>query len=193
MTFTWKYKGDDRIFHLDVHLKMEDKPTGFEWKIQEFDIRALPRTSKDFCRRSKGLARHKRRQSRGNSLIFPKIFYPLWKKSLERFFFNKNLELCKSSHASCGRNSPGRAKDVFPMEANLGAFARQHEDVHRRGKVAGTCETSQGCHDTPSLRNHFQRTCQVREKLVRGQGYGRFGNSRKVGRGKLRPCVQGQI
>lgn len=36
---SWKYKGDSRIFHLDVDLKMEEKPRTVEWSIEKFEVR----------------------------------------------------------------------------------------------------------------------------------------------------------
>lgn len=36
---SWKYKGDDRVYHLDVDLKMQDNPKDFEWKIDHLDLR----------------------------------------------------------------------------------------------------------------------------------------------------------
>nr|WQM86998.1 hypothetical protein [Marseillevirus cajuinensis] len=36
---SWKYKGDSRIFHLDVDLKMEERPKTSEWVIEKFEVR----------------------------------------------------------------------------------------------------------------------------------------------------------
>ncbi|AHA46267.1 hypothetical protein ISTM_369 [Insectomime virus] len=36
---SWKYKGDDRVYHLDVDLQMQENPQEFDWKIEHFDLR----------------------------------------------------------------------------------------------------------------------------------------------------------
>ncbi|BAU80008.1 hypothetical protein A9K97_gp343 [Tokyovirus A1] len=36
---SWKYRGDSRIFHLDVDLKMEEKPKSAEWNVENFELR----------------------------------------------------------------------------------------------------------------------------------------------------------
>ncbi|AMQ10607.1 hypothetical protein [Brazilian marseillevirus] len=36
---SWKYKGDERVFHLDVDLQMQENPQEFDWKILHLDLR----------------------------------------------------------------------------------------------------------------------------------------------------------